>query len=325
MSTPTVTGSASAERFSDKIPVTVVTGFLGSGKTTFLNYLLETRPEMRVAVLANELGQIDIDRQLLVSETSDMVELSNGCICCSINEDLVDAIERVLERSPPMEAIVIETTGVADPRPLLVTFSGQRLRDRTRLDAIVTMVDAENFEDVKRQSEVAVNQIVYSDILVLNKVDLVASEKLENLENFLRSLKKSARILKASFGRVPLQFILDRAAPPTRKPILKNSGTGTSDVLADGFTSVSFQSDRPFLVSKFQTFLSNRLSHNVFRAKGILWFKESQRCHVFQLCGERYNMATEPWKNSPKNQLVLIGRNLDALQIQQQLTNCLAR
>jgi G3E family GTPase len=146
---------------------------LGSGKTTLLNHILTNRQDLKVAVLVNEFGDINIDSQLLVSVDANMVELSNGCICCTINDSLVDAVYAVLEREERMDYLVVETTGLADPLPIMVTFLSTELKAFTRLDSVITVVDAAKFDCQPFQSQAALSQLLYGDIILLNKADLV--------------------------------------------------------------------------------------------------------------------------------------------------------
>ena len=155
---------------NQKTPVTIITGFLGSGKTTLLNNILTNRDNLKIAVLVNEFGEINIDSQLLVSIDEDMILLSNGCICCTINASLIDAINKVIEQNN-IDYIVIETTGLAEPVPLIMTFSSTNLRDMTRLDSILTLVDAENFSLINFDNQIALEQVIYGDIIILNKID----------------------------------------------------------------------------------------------------------------------------------------------------------
>lgn len=355
------------------MPVTIITGFLGSGKTTLLNHILSDRQGLKVAVLVNEFGDINIDSQLLVSMEEGMVELSNGCICCTINEDLVEAVYRVLEREDKVDYMVIETTGVADPLPIILTFLGTELRDMTRLDSIVTMVDSETFTPEHFDSEAAFKQITYADITILNKIDLADTAQVLNLEAYIKSVKEGARILHSKHGEVPLNLILDVEynnpndyADLVKEEIPQSEGYAneqteqdshkhhdshaheshphkykhdehnhehhahehhhhhSSHLDNDGFVSISFEGDRPFDVKKFEIFLQSYLPSEVFRAKGILWFTNSEDRHIFQLSGARFNLAGEPWQSAPKNQLVFIGRNLDTDNLRQQLTDCFA-
>ncbi len=319
------------------MPVTIITGFLGSGKTTLLNYILQNQSNLKVAVLVNEFGDINIDSQLLVAVDEDMVELSNGCICCTINDSLVEAVYNVLERSDRIDYMILETTGVADPLPIALTFLGTELQYLTRLDSILTVIDSETFIPEHFNSEAAYNQMMYSDIIILNKTDLVTPEKLAELEAYIHKEKKGARILRATRGVVPLPLILD---VNLADPHLKDKSNGqhhhhhhdhdhddhhhhSHHLENDGFISVSFTADRPFHLDRFQHFLDKQLPIDVFRAKGILWFENLQPRYIFQLSGKRYELKVDENKPPQSVQLVLIGRNLDGAKIREQLTACL--
>ncbi|QMS86992.1 GTP-binding protein [Nostoc edaphicum CCNP1411] len=322
------------------MPVTIITGFLGSGKTTLLNQILKNKQDLKVAVLVNEFGDINIDSQLLISVDQDMVELTNGCICCTINDNLVDAVYRVLEREDRIDYLVIETTGVADPLPIILTFLGTELRDLTNLDSILTVVDAEAFNQEHFHSEAALKQITYGDIILLNKTDLVTSEKIEDVENFIHDVKNGAKILHTKHGEVALPLILDVGLTPVNEYTANDyqdthehehhhhehhhHGHHSHHLENDGFISISFQNDRPFDVHKFENFLTEKMPQDVFRAKGILWFSDSDLRHIFQLSGPRYSLHADEWQTPPKNQAVFIGRKLDISEIYSQLNECLA-
>jgi G3E family GTPase len=346
------------------VPVTIITGFLGSGKTTLLNHILQNQQGIKTAVLVNEFGEIGIDNDLIVTTGEDMVELNNGCICCTINEDLVNAVHKVLARAEQVDYLVVETTGLADPLPVALTFLGTELRDLTRLDSIITLVDAENFSIDLFNSEAAQSQITYGDIILLNKVDLVDEADVDLLEVRIRDLKEGARIIRTTKSQVSLPMILSVGLfesdkylePKTSKEEHHHHHDHAHDhshedhsncnhdagkcehdhhghdhhhhdhshhLENDGFTSLSFVSDRPFMLRKFQHFLDNQLTVNIFRAKGFLWFEESDKCHVFHLCGKRFSIDDEQWKGQPQTKFVIIGQDLDRDKIINQLEKCL--
>ncbi|QKD84790.1 GTP-binding protein [Thermoleptolyngbya sichuanensis A183] len=360
------------------LPVTIITGFLGSGKTTLLNHILTNQQGLKTAVLVNEFGEIGIDNELIVATDGDdsMVELSNGCICCTINNDLLEAVYKILERPEKVDYLVVETTGLADPLPVALTFLGTELRDLTRLDSIVTVVDAANYSLDLFNSDAAHNQIAYGDIILLNKCDLVDEADLDALEIKIRDVKEGARILRTTNSQVPLPLILsvglfessqyfkpendehshasshdhahdhthhhdhhdhahsDHGHDHDHSACDHDHGHCVHDhdhdhhhhhsnhLEVDGFTSVSFQSDRPFAIKRFQHFLDNQMPANVFRAKGILWFDESPKRHIFHLSGKRFTLDDSEWKGTPKNQIVLIGQGLDRETLLEQIKAC---
>ena len=312
------------------MPVTIITGFLGSGKTTLLNQILQNKDNLKIAVLVNEFGDINIDEQILISIEEDVLELDNGCICCTINDSLVDAVYRVLERKEKVDYLVIETTGVADPLPIILTFLSTELKFLTRLESVITGGDAAAVDDQHFESDTAFSQFRYGDMVILNKIDLASEAKIAELKTFIEYIKPGFRILQSEYGKVSLALILDIGLTQENRyqdkisEFRQDKSAFNNHLANDGFSFISFESDRPFEIEKFTVFLTEQLPNNVFRAKGILWFQESPSRHIFQLSGPRYDLQADDWTCQPKNELVFIGRNLDESLFKQQLNECLA-
>ena len=335
------------------IPVTIISGFLGSGKTTLLNHILKNQDNIKTAVLVNEFGEIGIDNELIIKTGEDMIELSNGCICCTINGELLNTVNNILERPDKIDYLIVETTGLADPLPVAMTFAGGNLREKLRLDSIITLIDAENFDFDLQSSNVAYSQVLYGDILLLNKCDLVSEKHLEKVEKHINEIKKEPRILRSINSQVGLQTIIsvglfetDTFQFEAEKKQAKDTYTSSHDHSEnshdhahehshehsehshqlinniEGFTSVSFETSEPFSLRKFQYFLDNQISKKVFRAKGILWFEESERKHIFHLSGKRFSLNDDDWNTKKSNKIVLIGKDLDHQTIKNQLSLC---
>lgn len=322
------------------IPVSIITGFLGSGKTTLLNHILTQQQGLKTAVLVNEFGEIGIDNELIIKSDDDIVELNNGCICCTINEELVKTVHKILERKEKLDYLIVETTGVADPVPVAVTFLSTELRGKTRLDSIITMVDCDNFyAEAQKNSTAAYQQITHGDIILLNKTDLAESETVDRIEEQIRQHRGDAKVIRTVKGEVPLALILSVGLFESDRCFQEkishshhhehehhhhhHGHNHHSDHLdEDGFTSLSFETEQPLDIRKFQYFLDNQLPESVFRAKGILWLKGSNARHIFHLSGKRFGIEDDEWKGMPKNQLVFIGQNLEREKLKELLEDC---
>ncbi|MEM7761609.1 MAG: GTP-binding protein [Cyanobacteria bacterium P01_A01_bin.40] len=315
------------------IPVSIITGFLGSGKTTLLNHILTQQQGLKTAVLVNEFGEIGIDNELIIKSDDDVVELNNGCICCTINEDLVKTVHKILERKEKLDYLIVETTGVADPVPVAVTFLSTELRGKTRLDSIITVVDCDNFyAEAQKNSTAAYQQITYGDIILLNKTDLAESETVDRIEKQIRQHCSDAKVIRTVKGEIALPLILSVGLFESNRYFQEETSHSHhhehhhhSDHLdEDGFTSLSFETEQPLDIRKFQYFLDNQLPESVFRAKGILWLEGSNARHIFHLSGKRFGIEDDEWKGMTKNQLVFIGQNLEQEKLKALLENCVA-
>jgi len=305
-----------------RTPVTIVTGFLGSGKTTLLNHLLTAGGLGRIAALVNDFGTVDIDAALVAEVADEVVQLTNGCICCSINGDLLAAVERVLALDLPVDRIVVETTGLADPLPVGLTFLQTQLRGECVLEAVVTVVDCANFALDLFKADAAMAQIVHADILVLNKTDLVAANEVEELARRVAVLKPRACLLRSVFGRVPLRAITDPAESSIQS--MQNPDCVSRHLSADGFSSHGFQLEGALSSRALQAWLDRGLPIGVYRAKGIVALDARKSRYVFQFCGGRSSF--EPYDGTLEgSRMVFIGRDLDESALRQELELCVLR
>jgi G3E family GTPase len=328
-----------------RLPVAVITGFLGSGKTTLVKHILANQQGLRTGVIVNELSELGIDGELIVSADGGMVELENGCICCSINNDFLDAIFRVLNRGRRLDYLVVETSGVSDPLPVALTFLRSELRNRVRVDSIITVADVADFCLDRFESKAARNQLCHGDVVLLNKCDLAGAGALRTVETAIRGINPQARMVRTTQCRVALPLILsvglfqsDRVFPvsvPESAEALEADdkthqlhpgrahAADCVHLAADGFEALSFQSERPFAVQKFQGFLE-QLPPDVYRGKGLIWIAESDKRYVFHLVAKRFCLDEDAPGGEKTNKLVLIGRNLDRAQLRSRLEACLA-
>lgn len=318
----------------DAIPVTLVSGFLGAGKTTLLNRILTSDHGLRMAVMVNDFGAINIDSQLIVSQTQTTLSLANGCICCTVESDLIEQLGRLLDdRQNRPEYIVIEASGVSNPGKIANTLRYPQFRETLAIDSILTVVDAEQFDSLDGEmAQLAMEQLDVADIIVLNKVDRVSREQVDALK--ARWLYPNARVLESEFGEVPLELVLGvgrfktgwRFTPATAEasPML---GAKEADHAAI-FETWSFASDRPLSLKALRQALA-ALPTGIYRAKGVCQIAEApgKRC-VLHLVGSRSEIRPEAdWEGrEPHTQLVFIGQrgSIDRAALQAAFEACVA-
>lgn len=336
---------------STKIPVTVLTGYLGAGKTTLLNRILSENHGKKYAVIVNEFGEVGIDNDLIIGADEEVFEMNNGCVCCTVRGDLVRILEGLMKRKGKFDAIIVETTGLADPAPVAQTFFvDEDVQNNARLDAVVTVADAKWLSERLKDAPEAKNQIAFADVIILNKTDLVSQPELTEVEGRIRGINPYARLHRTERCQVALQDVLERGAFDLDRILelepdfLANDGHdhhhhdhdhhdhghGPKHYHDEEMQSLSLRSDKPLDQDKFMPWLQELLAaegQKILRSKGVMAFSGDDDRYVFQgvhmmLEGSRQRA----WKPDEKREsrLVFIGRELPEALIREGFQNCIA-
>ena len=316
-----------------QVPVTVLTGYLGAGKTTLLNRILSEQHGRKYAVVINEFGELGVDNDLVVDTDEEVFEMNNGCICCTVRGDLIRIVGGLMKRRDRFDGIIIETTGLSNPAPVAQTFFvDEGVRSKTRLDAIVTVVDAKHLPQRLEDSHEAADQVAFADVIVLNKTDLVTPEELDDVEQRIREINRFAAIHRTERAGVAIEQVLDRGAFDLKRALALAPDFLTDDEHEhnDEVRSVSFEVDKPIDPEKFNAWIGALLQmegQDLLRTKGILAYANDDRRFAFQAV---HMMADGdfigPWKEGePRvSRIVFIGRNLNRPRLRRGFEGCVA-
>jgi G3E family GTPase len=349
---------------SEKVPVTVLTGYLGAGKTTLLNRILSEPHGKKYAVIVNEFGEIGIDNDLVVGADEEVFEMNNGCICCTVRGDLVRILDGLMRRKGKFDAVIVETTGLADPAPVAQTFFvDENVGRKTRLDAVVTVADAKWLSERLKDAPEAKNQIAFADVILVNKTDLVSADELRDVEGRIRAINPYAKLHRTERAQIPLAEVLDRNAFDLDRILdiepefleaeddhdhhhhahdhdhdhgeghhhhHEHRHKGIKHYHDEDMQSVSLKTDKPLDPDKFFPWVQNLVQTegpSILRCKGILSFKDDNDRFVFQ--GVHMILDGDhqrPWANGEKrdSRIVFIGRNLPEDKIRQGFESCIA-
>jgi G3E family GTPase len=320
-----------AMRNDSVVPVTVLTGYLGAGKTTLLNRILTHEHGKKVAVIINEFGEVGIDNQLVISADEEIFEMNNGCICCTVRGDLIRIIGNLMKRRDKFDHLVIETTGLADPAPIIQTFFvDEDTRDRLSLDAVVTVVDTKHIWQ-HWDAEEAQEQIAFADVILLNKTDLVSEQELAELEKRIQDMNVMAKVYRTQNSEIGMEALLDVQAFDLNRALTIDPSflEETAHEHDESVYSVAIVEPGAVNGNKLNDWLGELLrtqGTDIFRMKGILNIAGEDRRFVFQGVHMLFDGRPDrPWKieETRKNELVFIGRNLDEADLKKDFRACL--